>query len=825
MRRITSIICAMLFMAAGFTLRAQNGPWTNTDWPSVSILTTNIVSYGIFDTTISDFPSTPQTGNWMKTMSLNNCCDSTVGPIMFDGFSGQQMTSSYLNITDTEARQWANTPVLDLLLQVYGDNSIIKTNGNGKELVFHIGTLTPGVQTNITGQFLPPAARNFHWDWVLLTITNPVSPSSWNTNLPLQNYIGFIATTTNITNGAVTVVPNQGQNSGQNGGTINIQANTNETFGGLSVRAAALGPQGSFGTSNQINVNFAAAPPCPPEPVNNNLVYVDINKGITNNLIVLNNAGQGENVNFVTDGPANDQRQAVQGAFYYINTAILSNYLGSPCLQNTICKVGVEFYEDPNLIGNWFGPESWAADTKGSTTLFSGTGTQLNYTNRGSGTWVKVAFWIPTANLTGINDGVSQYPGTNYTGIARLTWYPVNSQSPSIDRIEMGVVRGDGPLTGVDPIPDYFINPIICNATNTVVYVGTNSVTQTVITNTIPGYHYSAELVVGVWTNQMSVGGTANLDGGTAGPDQRYLIEYWPTGGVTGSTSDIRYSIRPTHGDLNYQFVINANYWGPTFQDNLDLIASITYYDDPNLVGASFGPQAISYNTAGVAAIHNPSSPRQFITGTGKWLTAYQEIPLVNLVGVNQTRSPVRFESVRPPGNTNIHSGDIHISRIRYDVLRPCGPYMGIDYLQPFNSQNLSPVGDGVNQNVSFRGTAHLQGAPAITGPWTELLSVTNINLVNNYVAALPPAGPGYFRLKYDGSVYSDQHWSNGYYTNYVQVFTNTNGAVGPVSRVITTNTPVTFTTNVINGTNMIVTNAGNFTTNFFFGPSNVFYF
>jgi hypothetical protein len=822
MRRI-SIFIAMLFMAAGFSLQAQTGPWTNADWPS-TIVTTNTVSYGIFDTSggFAGFPSTPTSGTWSQTLSLDNCCDSTVVDFVADGFDGKQMNSSYINIADSQAAIWGLTNQIDILLQVYGDDSLYATNGKGKELDMHIGTLTPGVQTTITNNVIPPGAKNFHWNWILLTMTNPVSPSAWNTNLPLQNYMGFIPRNTDGT-----VAANQGQNSGQNGGTINFQ-NTTVGLGTIGIRAAAWGPVGSFGTSNQINGIFAAPPPCPPEPVNNNLAFVDVNQGLTNNLVILNDGAQ--TVTNGIGGPANDLRNIVSPSFLYLNTAILSNYLGFACNPNKVMKVGVEFYEDPAQYGLSFGPDIYSSDTNGTgDKTFTGTGTQLLYTNRGSGTWVKVAFWIPSGNLSGPDVNTYNYPGTNYTGVCRFGFS--GGFIPQIDRIEMGVVRTAGPLTGVDPIPDYWINPIICYPTNGIAFTNANG--QAGTNGIIPGYHHEAEIILGVWTNGLSIAGTADPFGTNGSPDQRYMIEYWGSTNKDGTPNDVRYSIRPSHGDLNYQFVVNNNFWGPRFQDNLFLACTITYYDDPALYNvvasdgtsnsASFGPQAIAFDTGGVSAIHNPAHPRTFITGTGKWLDTYQECPQTSLVGVNAGRSPIRFESVRANqvDATATNSGNIHISRVRYDVIRPCGPYLGVDMFQPLY---VKPDGNG-NLNVTYHGTATLETAPAVAGPYTTLLSTSN-NTMNTGSTPVPaPGSAKYFRLQYPPETYAEMHWSNGYFTNYVQVFTNTNGFVGPVSRIITTNTPVTYTTNIVNGTNMIVTNAGNYTTNFVNGPSNAFFF
>src|SRR4029077_11507783 len=136
---------------------------------------------------------------------------------------------------------------------------------------------------------------------------------------------------------------------------------------------------------------------CPPEPAVN-LAFADINAGVTNNLVVLNDTDQ--TVAYQNNiGPAGDLRRAVQATAAYMNFGILSNYLGVPCNPNRAMKVCVEFYDDPALTGVTFGPENYAVDSLGNVGTYSGP----LYTLTGSGKWLKLAFWIPAVNLSGVN--------------------------------------------------------------------------------------------------------------------------------------------------------------------------------------------------------------------------------------------------------------------------------------------------------------------------------------------------------------------------------------------------------------------------------------
>ena len=107
---------------------------------------------------------------------------------------------------------------------------------------------------------MPLGANNADWNWMLLSVTNAVDPATG------FRYVGD------------TSYPQQtgGQYGGVNGGTLRLQG----IGAGLTVRAIALGPQGAFGTSNQVNV-FTPAATCAAEPAVN-LTYVDFNQGVSN---------------------------------------------------------------------------------------------------------------------------------------------------------------------------------------------------------------------------------------------------------------------------------------------------------------------------------------------------------------------------------------------------------------------------------------------------------------------------------------------------------------------------------------------------------------
>ncbi len=102
----------------------------------------------------------------------------------------------------------------------------------------------------------------------------------------------------------------------------------------------------------------------------------------------------------------------------------------------------------------------------------------------------------------------------------------------------------------------------------------------------------------------------------------------------------------------------------------------LTYYDDPAMVGATLYPQVYSSYVFGANTFLFPNHAQVAVTlqGTGKWLDAYFELPDANFNGVNQgPQSLVRYETT-PAVAGDATTGYIHVSRVRYAVIRPCGP-------------------------------------------------------------------------------------------------------------------------------------------------------
>src|SRR6266850_7345047 len=109
---------------------------------------------------------------------------------------------------------------------------------------------------------------------------------------------------------------------------------------------------------------------------------------------------------------------------------------------------------------------------------------------------------------------------------------------------------------------------------------------------------------------------------------------------------------------------------------------------------------------------------------------------------VNQgPQSLVRFQTTRAVASDPA-SGNVHVSRVRYDIMRPCGPYIGINMLQALgiNRTNNQP-------SLKWFGSATLVGSPTVNGTYTDVLSVTNIATNSYSPTTLLPSQ--FFRLKF----------------------------------------------------------------------------
>lgn len=488
---------------------------------------------------------------------------------------------------------------------------------------------------------------------------------------------------------------------GVNGGTIRLEGVPN-----LVVRAVAFGPQGVFGEPEAVN-QFFPADTCDPEPPTHR-VSLDVHTGASDHLEVLNDGDQ--TVTFVENvGPAGDRRRAVTPNGMFLNFGITENYLGKPCNDPRAVKVCVSFYDDPAFAGLEvrFGPEAYATDELGGIAFYPADQRQLL---AGSGQWLRRSWIVPAVNLKGVNAGA-------FTAGPRFI--SENGQV-AVSRVDLAVLRvGDHPLAGQDPLADCFADPGICSGI----------------------YGNVAELDL---AKEIRNG----LDVGSSGGDQEMIQE------EAGPASDRRQAIRPAREDGSgafrheyLNFAITDEVLGPSSQPPAHLAICVEYYDDPALVGARFKPEVYQTEANGLNTLaFTPDSFFVTLEGTDAWRTAYWEIPNMKFLGVNQgPQAAARF----------VLSDKIFVSRVRYGVLRPCGPTAGENPLadcKPLVVPTLTaslggePIGLELRWPAATTGFTLQRATSLTTADWQPVPELPVIE-EDSRVLRLNPTGPVYYRL------------------------------------------------------------------------------
>ena len=222
-----------------------------------------------------------------------------------------------------------------------------------------------------------------------------------------------------------------------------------------------------------------------------------------------------------------------------------------------------------------------------------------------------------------------------------------------------------------------------------------------------------------------------------------------------GPVQERRMSVRPAFDDgtpgfphMYMNFAILDEVFGPSTQPNAHLSLCVTYYDNPELAGATFRPEVYQRDVGALTTFgFTPDDEVITLEGSDQWKEAYFEIPEIKFNGVNQgPQAAARF----------VLSDKIHFTRIRYGVLRPCGPFAGINPLEDCKPQEAPTLVLALDDT----GTITLQWAGDSTSftleSTTELLEAawTPIDatpILSNGISSitLPPEAPSaYFRLR-----------------------------------------------------------------------------
>ncbi|HWI59914.1 MAG TPA: hypothetical protein VNZ22_21975, partial [Bacillota bacterium] len=312
---------------------------------------------------------------------------------------------------------------------------------------------------------------------------------------------------------------------------------------------------------------------------------------------------------------------------------------------------------------------------------------------------IRRSWVVPSVNLA----GVSTAP---LTGGPRFGSY---FGQVAVSRFYIAALRTTGPLAGQDPLADCYADPAICSG--------------------LYGNYAEIDLATGV---------TNGVDVGSSGGDQTEVVE------MAGPVNDQRLSVRPDTAPsyyLNFQILTNA--LGPETQGNVHLAMTVTYYDDPALAGQGFWPQVWNVQQITSTGYNYMSSNQKIILqGTGKWRDAYWEIGKIFLKGVGERYAAARFQCNAP----------IHISRIRYTVIRPCGPTADQNLLSTPVTVAVSPDTNSlVRVSWPYQAPqAVLYSTPSLGGIWTPISLAPAVEGGDKSVLRLDSttAGNQFLRLK-----------------------------------------------------------------------------
>lgn len=485
---------------------------------------------------------------------------------------------------------------------------------------------------------------------------------------------------------------------GVNGGTIRM-----ENVPGLTVRAIAFGEEGAFGEPDQVN-RFAVAAGCAGEP-NTNYAYLDLSPknpvDAAGEQLSLLNAG--DQAVTIQDGigPANDKRRAARANGRYMNFGIKNGYLGEPCNDPRSVKICVDYYDDPAMKGKAFGPEAYATDDKGGIGFYPADRLRVM---KGTGQWVRQAYVVPAMSLAGVNT-------KPLTGGPRLIFE--DGGNVWVSRFDIAILRtGTHPLAGQDPLKDCFEDLDLCAG--------------------LYGNYAELDLKRGI---------SQGLAVGASGGDQVLVEE------EAGPNTDRRAAVRNAGDDgpagfahIYLNFALNDEVLGPSSQSPTRLAISATYWDNPAMEGASFRPEVyITEKDGRNTFAFTPGGIAVRLQGTNQWRDAYFELPDVKFNGVNQgPQAAARFA---------VTGGKVHITRLRYGVIRPCGPTAGLNPLELAKPQvSLAPTGTNLRLSWPSNTTWEIQQSSDLK-TWADLADEATLEGTAN-VLVQPKSGQKFYRLR-----------------------------------------------------------------------------
>lgn len=224
-------ICALsALLSLGTGGNAKRGPFDPEKWPASIDISKTVHFISVDSAFQSPGPK------WTPNLKILTGGDHQTEPAEAGGHKAVRVAIVKFNTADDLYSFWANEHTVDILLQVYGDESLFNPDGTPRYFNFLTGTLPEPIA--VDGGTIPVEARNHRWNWVLFRIPNGLR------HMDGGRLIGTIhpKAKANPEIAGVSVL------SGQNGGTIRIDG-----LPGMKVRFVGFGQKGAFGEPEQIN--------------------------------------------------------------------------------------------------------------------------------------------------------------------------------------------------------------------------------------------------------------------------------------------------------------------------------------------------------------------------------------------------------------------------------------------------------------------------------------------------------------------------------------------------------------------------------------------
>ncbi len=223
------LITALLF---SFVRSSEGAPPLDPEKLPPTIASNKVVHFVSVDDAFQ-----PANSNWVSSLKILTGADHVTEPVTVGGHRGLKVMGIKFNTADSKYQTWANQHEIDILMQVFGDDSLVDEKGHPRYFNFLTGTLPEPIA--VDGGELPAAANNGRWNWILFRIPNGLR------HMDGGRLVGTIHPKARGDSpfAGVSVL------SGQNGGTIRLDG-----LHELKVRFVAFGEKGAFGDPSQINI-------------------------------------------------------------------------------------------------------------------------------------------------------------------------------------------------------------------------------------------------------------------------------------------------------------------------------------------------------------------------------------------------------------------------------------------------------------------------------------------------------------------------------------------------------------------------------------------